>query len=192
MTQKDSASEKAELRANLKRARAEKEYDPELAAEYNVHLAEICLANGASRIACYLPFGQEPDTELFLDWALENEIEVLLPVANSDGSLGWVLFDGTTKQGIFGFNEAAGSFVQPTKLDLAIIPAMAVSKAGIRLGKGKGFYDRALPTFEPLPPVVAVIYADELVEEIPNESHDHPVDAVVTQHGVTRFTERLK
>ena len=192
MTQKDSASEKAELRTNLKRARAAKEYDPELAAEYNVHLAEICLANGASRIACYLPFGQEPDTELFLDWALENDIEVLLPVANPDGSLGWVLFDGTTKQGIFGFNEAAGAFVQPTKLDLAIIPAMAVSKAGIRLGKGKGFYDRALPTFEPLPPVVAVIYADELVEEIPNESHDHPVDAVVTQHGGTRFTERLK
>ena len=102
------------------------------------------MANGASRIACYLPFGQEPDTELFLDWALENEIEVLLPVANSDGSLGWVLFDGTTKQGIFGFNEAAGACVQPTNLDLAIIPAMAVSKAGIRLGKGKGFYDLSL------------------------------------------------
>lgn len=192
MTQKDGAGKKLELRAKQKSARASRSYDPELAALFNVHLAELCLANGATRVACYLPFGDEPDTELFLDWALENDIEVLLPVSKSDGNLDWVVFDGTTRPGLFGFHEAAGPAVKPVNVDLAFVPALAVSESGIRLGKGKGFYDRALPTFEPIPPVIAIVYADELIEEVPNEEHDHPVDAVITERGITHFNERLK
>lgn len=172
--------------------RASREYDPDLAAEFNVHLAELCLANGANRIACYLPFGDEPDTELFLDWALDNDIEVLLPVSKNDGSLDWVIFDGSSKPGLFGFNEADGQLTQPKDVDLVFVPALAISRSGTRLGKGKGFYDRALPTFEPLPPVIAVIYEDELVDQLPSESHDRPVDAAITPSGITHFTERLK
>lgn len=192
MTQKDAAGEKAALRATLKSARASREYNPELAGEFNVQLAEACLVNGATRIACYLPFGNEPDTELFLDWALDNEIEVLLPVSKNDGALDWVIFDGSTKPGIFGFNEADGELTQPKDVDLAFIPALAVSKSGTRLGKGKGFYDRALLRFDPIPPVIAVIYEEELLDLLPSESHDHPVDAAITPKGVIHFTERLK
>lgn len=192
MTQKDAVGQKTALRAHLKSVRASREYDPDLAAEFNVHLAELCLANGANRIACYLPFGDEPDTELFLDWALDNEIEVLLPVSKNDGSLDWVIFDGSSKPGLFGFNEADGQLTQPKDVDLVFVPALAISRSGTRLGKGKGFYDRALPTFEPLPPVIAVIYEDELVDQLPSESHDRPVDAAITPSGITHFTERLK
>jgi 5-formyltetrahydrofolate cyclo-ligase len=151
----------------------------------------LCLANGAKRITCYLPFGNEPDTELFIDWAMENEIEVLLPVSNSNGTLDWVLFDGTTGAGIFGFQEAAGKTQEPINIDLAIIPALAVDRVGIRLGKGKGFYDRALPHFEPLPPVVAVVFDEEVLESIPAEAHDHSVDAAVTPSGIRYFSQRL-
>jgi 5-formyltetrahydrofolate cyclo-ligase len=130
--------------------------------------------------------------ELFLDWALENDLEILLPVANHDGTLSWKIFDGTTEQGILGFQEAAGAIVEPKNIDLAFVPALAVGKSGIRLGKGKGFYDRALPGFDPAPPVVAVIYDEELLEYVPTEDHDHPVDAVVTPSGISYFTNRLK
>jgi 5-formyltetrahydrofolate cyclo-ligase len=192
MTQKDGAGKKLELRAKQKLARATRSYDPELAALFNVHLAELCLSTGATRVACYLPYGDEPDTELFLDWALENEIEVLLPISKSDGNLDWVVFDGSTKPGLFGFHEADGPAIKPTNVDLAFVPALAVSESGIRLGKGKGFYDRALPKFEPTPPVVAIVYSDELLAEVPREEHDHPVDAVITERGITYFNERLK
>jgi 5-formyltetrahydrofolate cyclo-ligase len=192
MNNKDVASEKAVLRNSLKAARASREYDPEFATRLNVHLAELCIANGVTKVACYLPFGDEPDVELFLDWALDNDLEVLLPVANADQTLTWVVFDGTTQVGILGFNEPAGSEVDPKDVGLVIVPAMAVSTSGIRLGKGKGFYDRALPAFTPIPPIAAVTFDDEILEHIPHEPHDHPIDAVVTPAGITHFTERLK
>lgn len=192
MEDKEVARLKQALRSTVKASRAAREYDPELAGNLNQHLAELCLANGASKIACYLPFGEEPDTELFIDWALENEIDVLLPVANSDGTMNWVSFDGNTKEGIFGFNEAVGEIVEPTDIDIAIIPALAVDQQGMRLGRGKGFYDRALVQFSPLPPVVAVVFDEEVLNSIPTETHDHPVDAAVTPSGIKHFTARLK
>lgn len=192
MTNKDVASEKNAIRNSLRQQRTSRNYDPALATELNIHLAELCLANGAKRIACYLPYGDEPDVELFLDWAIENEIEILLPVVKADGLLDWVIFEGVTTTGLLGFAEASGENIKPIDVDIAIIPALAISRAGIRLGKGKGFYDRALPDFKPLPPVVAVIYEEELVDSLPNEPHDQPVDAVVTPSGITHFTNRLK
>jgi 5-formyltetrahydrofolate cyclo-ligase len=183
---------KNELRKNLKARRLAAEYDPELAEGLNQHLAELCLLTSASRIACYLPAGNEPDTELFIDWALDNGIEVLLPVAKKDGSLDWVIFDGETAEGIFGFAEASGTPVEPTNVDLAIIPALAIDQTGQRLGKGKGFYDRALLTFQPRPKIVAVVFDEELLENVPVEAHDHPVDAVVTPSSMTAFIDLLK
>ncbi len=186
------AANKQQLRAELRELRAGLEYDPEVAGQLNVHLAELCLATGANRIACYLPYGNEPDTELFIDWAIDNNIEVLLPVSKADGELEWVIFEGESEVGIFGFHEATGTTTAPENVDLAFIPALAVDQTGTRLGKGKGYYDRALLKFEPLPPVIAVVFDDELLESVPNESHDHPVDAAVTPSQVVLFTERLK
>lgn len=192
MNTNSEANLKNELRVNLKARRDGASYDPDLAAALNVQLAELCLINGAKKIGCYLATPNEPDTELFIDWALENEIEVLLPVANSDGSMHWVKFDGQTQTGIFGFAEAAGDAVTADGIDLAIVPALAVDRAGVRLGKGKGYYDRALKLISPLPAVVAVIFDDELLDEIPVEAHDHPVDCAVTPTQTLHFTNRLK
>lgn len=192
MDHQDVATLKRELRENLKARRAALAYDPEHSAELNVRLAEICLSNGAAKIACYLPFGNEPDTELFIDWAIENEIEVLLPVSNSDGSLSWVKYEGETETGIFGFAEPAGEKVEFNGIDLLVIPALAIDRNGMRLGKGKGYYDRLLGAMADAPPTVAVVFDDELLDSVPSEPHDKPVDAAVTPSQIAHFTNRLK
>ena len=66
--------------------------------------------------------------------------------------------------------------------DLIVIPALAASADGTRLGQGGGWYDRALVHRCPGTPVVAVIFDDEVLEAgvIPAEPHDVPVDAIVT------------
>lgn len=183
--------QKREMRAVLKAQRSARDYDPELAGALCVQLAELCIANGATKIACYLAFGDEPDTELFIDWALENEIQVLLPISNQDGSLTWVRFDGETQAGIFGFQEPVGQEESISGVDLIFIPALAVDKTGQRLGKGKGYYDRALAQLEDLAPVIAVVFDDEFVELVATEDHDHPVDAVITPSNTVFFSERL-
>ena len=66
--------------------------------------------------------------------------------------------------------------------DLILIPALAASADGTRLGQGGGWYDRALMYRSPGVPVVAAIFDDEVLEAgvIPAEPHDVPVDAIVT------------
>lgn len=183
--------QKRELRADLKSRRGAREYDPDLASALCVQMAELCLSNGATTVACYLAYGDEPDTELFIDWAIESQIEVLLPVSNQDGSLSWVRFEGQTSPGIFGFAEPVGEPGNLASADLIFIPALAVDSEGQRLGKGKGYYDRALAALEALAPVVAVVFDEELLESVPTEDHDHPVDAAVTPSSKTFFSDRL-
>ena len=69
-----------------------------------------------------------------------------------------------------------------TEADLIIIPALAASSDGARLGQGGGWYDRALTHRFPGVPVVAVIFDDEVLDpgEIPTEAHDVPIDMIVT------------
>lgn len=186
-----AASAKCEIRVNLKARREARNFDPEVGGMLLVHLAELCLINGCKKIACYLPYGNEPDTELFIDWALENQIEVLLPVSRKDGRMDWVSYAGETSEGIFGFAEAAGESVPFEKVDLMIIPALGIDRSGNRIGKGLGFYDKAMAEVAKLPPVVAVVFDDELVEQLPTEPHDLKVNAAVTPAQIVRFDDQL-
>jgi 5-formyltetrahydrofolate cyclo-ligase len=79
---------------------------------------------------------------------------------------------------------AAGVF---QSVDLLLIPAAAVDSSGMRMGWGRGYFDRALASLEEPPPVFAVVYDDELRESVPNESHDRPVDGVVTPRQTRHF-----
>jgi 5-formyltetrahydrofolate cyclo-ligase len=185
MTEKDVAEAKRALRQQIRKQRAARALDPELAVIFCTHLAELSVSIGAKKIAAYLPNVGEPDIELFLDWAIEQEIEVVLPVANQDGSLSWVKFDGSSKIGIHGFAEATGISSSLSEIDLAVIPALAIGADGVRLGKGKGYYDRAFEKLDSEIPVVAVIFAEELLEHVPGEKHDVMVSMALTPSGFT-------
>ena len=66
------------------------------------------------------------------------------------------------------------------RADAVLVPALAVDAAGRRLGRGGGSYDRALARVGPLVPLIALIYDDELVEQVPAEGHDVPVRATAS------------
>lgn len=77
------------------------------------------------------------------------------------------------------------------EVDIALIPGLAVDVEGYRLGQGGGFYDRALPIVRPGVPVIVILHDHELpgsdtapVPQVPHESHDIRVDAVLTTAGV--------
>ena len=59
-------------------------------------------------------------------------------------------------------------------------PAAPVDKAGMRLGWGRGFFDKTLGSMERCPPVYAVVYDTEVLDELPSDVHDQPVTGVVT------------
>ncbi|TVQ54094.1 MAG: 5-formyltetrahydrofolate cyclo-ligase [Phycisphaerales bacterium] len=70
--------------------------------------------------------------------------------------------------------------VAPDMIDMIVVPALAYDAEGRRLGRGGGYYDRFLPRLRPETFRVGLVFDQQIVDEVPVESHDKPVDAVVT------------
>lgn len=127
------------------------------------------LTRGVARLAAYSSFGTEPPTDALL---AATEAEVLLPVLLPDRDLDWVGPDGRRRG-----RDAVAS------CELVVVPALAVDRRGVRLGRGGGSYDRALARVAPHVLTVALLHDGELVDALPSEPHDVPVRAVVTPTG---------
>jgi 5-formyltetrahydrofolate cyclo-ligase len=77
-------------------------------------------------------------------------------------------------------------------VDLLVIPAAAVDRSGMRLGWGRGYFDKTIGSMERCPPVYAVIFDSELLDEVPSEVHDQPVDGVVTPTRTVTLAPRRR
>ncbi len=140
------------------------------------HLAE---AVGAARTVCaYLPVGSEPGSAELVDRLAGLCDEVLLPVtARGEGRpLSWGRYiPGTLVPARFGLQEPPGPWSGPEEIiraDLVLVPALAVDRCGVRLGRGGGFYDRSLVLCSPGTRLVAVVRDDEVLDELPHDPHD--------------------
>lgn len=88
--------------------------------------------------------------------------------------------------GSFHIEEPTGNdLVDPSEIDLIVVPAVAYDRRGNRLGRGKGFYDRLLA--EARATKIGVGYEFQLVDDLPAEPHDVPMDYVITQTLTLRF-----
>ena len=137
--------------------------------------------------AAYVPEESEPGHGRLPAAYTQLGARVLLPVAPPVGSdLAWAVDTGRLAPGRFGLLEPVGPRLGPTAIgtaDVVVVPALAVSRDGVRLGRGGGFYDRALRHARRGALVVAVVFDDEVVDEVPCEPHDLRVHAVVTPSG---------
>lgn len=146
---------------------------------------------GAQTIGCYLSTVDEPPTRAFVEWALDTGRQVLLPVSREDGLLDWAHFDrGGEDLDVLGMPVPTSELLGPMAVDtvdLLLIPAALVGRDGARLGWGRGYFDRTLGSMAHRPPVFAVVYDHEVVDEVPTEEHDQGVDGVVTPSRTIRF-----
>lgn len=139
-------------------------------------LARVVPPLATGRVAAYASVGTEPDTSALLA-ALD---EVLLPVLLPDGDLDWAVHHGTLVAGPRGLLEPTGRRLgRDAVADCAVVvvPALAVDRSGVRLGRGGGSYDRVLGRTTGY--VVAALHVGELVATLPAEPHDRPVHAAV-------------
>lgn len=69
-------------------------------------------------------------------------------------------------------------------IDIAIIPGIAFDEKGARIGSGTGFYDRLIPELPITTRKVALAFEDQIIQQIPMESHDKHVDIIVTNERI--------
>lgn len=178
------ADDKAALRRELRQSRAERSTNPDESARLSQQLGQFCLDNKLRTVAAYFPITGEPDIRDFLHWALENNVKILLPIVAGE-KLNWVHFDGKTELGELGFEEGTGKPAALNSADAAFVPALAVDFSGNRLGKGKGFYDKALAGSKLK--TIAVIFDEEILMQLPSEAHDQKVTAAISASKVLWF-----
>lgn len=137
------------------------------------------------RLAAYASTADEPGTTPLLG-ACDD---VLLPVLLADGELDWARYEGELVQGLRGTRQPPGPVLGRDAVAdcaLVVVPALGVDRAGTRLGRGGGSYDRALVRTTAY--VVAALHDGELHAVLPVEPHDRAVDAaVLPSRGLVRL-----
>lgn len=190
----DVGNQKRALRAELRERRQNMTSTERETASDGVtdHLIALASSLEVQSVAAYLSAPSEPNTRPFLNWALERGIRTLLPVSREDGLLDWTTGDGETEmEGLFGMPEAVGELLGPIAIndvDLILVPAAAVGADGLRMGWGRGYFDKTLGSMGKCPPVYAVVFDGELLSEVPRELHDQSVNGAVTPGGIVHFT----
>jgi 5-formyltetrahydrofolate cyclo-ligase len=139
----------------------------------------LALFSHRKSLALFAPTHTEPDLDLLWDLGLHEYPLVSYP-RYQGGALLFRPISALSElvPGEFGIREPVPG-PSPAEMDLIVVPGLAFTPAGSRLGRGAGLYDRFLSTISKTTLKIGVCFEFQLVSEIPQESHDVKMDTVV-------------
>ena len=157
----------------------------------NIEKSEAFL--NADTVLLYYPIKNEISPLPLFELCLRMGKEVAFPVCQNEVlSLEFRKISSLDElsNAIFGISEPNSSceIASLTKNTLCLVPAIAFSKSGHRLGYGKGFYDRFLTNFEGIS--AGFSYSTLVLDSLPHEVHDIPLAMIVTESEVMYFAEK--
>ena len=140
---------------------------------------------GEERPAVAALFAPLPDEVDIGGLAAEVRCRIVLPRVECSGEAALMEFHdfdpAAMARGAFGIDEPqGGAACRPGEIDLMVVPGMAFTRDGLRLGRGKGFYDRYMAREGFRARCIGVCFSHQLLDSLPAEPHDRRVDAVVT------------
>lgn len=173
-------------------------HSPEERRAGSVRLCDLlrkqAIWKSARAVLLFMPTLDEPNILPLVTEALQHEKLVALPAFAAELGIYQALqvrdMHADLAPGRFGITEpcAGCAPVLVNTLDLILIPGVAFSISGVRLGRGKGFYDRLLAQVSPTKCGVAFDW--QIVQEIPREAHDVTVDFLLTPTQFLNTTPR--
>jgi len=153
---KPDAHEKIDLRREMRRRRLALVDRGDRSAVIWSHVAAVAEVVAATRILVFSTIPGEPEIGPFVDWATTAGKQVAVPEDH----------------------------VEPTWPDVVLVPGLAFTAAGHRLGQGGGWYDRFLAGVRPDCLTIGVGFAEQLLDAVPTEAHDIILDRVITDAPV--------
>ena len=174
---------KAKLRQTQRITRAARSADDRRRASEAVtrHLVTQLYGQNHLKVAAFMAVRGEIDLAA-LRGALPELAWYIPKVVEHNGPLLFGRWDpASLETGAFGIQEPSGELVGVHALDKVLVPGLAFTREGDRLGMGGGFYDRTLNGYGGR--VIGVAYEEEVLETIPSGGHDRRVDSLVSPSG---------
>jgi len=174
--------QKSALRKHLleKRDATSAELRNILSEKIHENLKKISSYTNSENVACYFPIGSEVDTHNVMLNTLKQGKNLLLPRI-VDNNIQFYIVSNLEKleRGSFEIMEPKDSWEKAKKIDCVLIPTVGVSKLGVRLGYGYGYYDRFLSSTNAVK--ISLTYSKQIVKSIPSDSHDVKIDWITTE-----------
>ncbi len=143
-------------------------------------------------IGVYYPIGSEVNTFDIIKHSIDNKKDVGLPRVIDSTKIEFfkVIEDSFEKikftKGKYGIFENSVSTTSIDQMDLLIIPGIAFDLQGNRIGYGKGYYDRLLSSRK-AKYVIGLAFETQVINEIPNNDYDIPVNIIITEKRTIRI-----
>ena len=146
-----------------------------IAVEVKRHLA----VSGARVVALFSPLGDEPQIGSLIE-ELSSGMPVVLPRVEGDVMNFYAYEKGVMGKGAFGIDEPQGGLpVAVCEIDAIVVPGVAFTRRGARMGRGKGYYDKYLSQSDFSGLKIGVCYSEQIVDDVPTEPHDVVMDVVI-------------
>lgn len=167
---------RSEVRGALKELGAAQRH--EAAAGIIAQLLAHPAVRSAGTVMLFSPLPSEPDMSPLLN--LLKDKTLLLPAVDGDDMLAKVA-SGEFRTGEFGIAEpdTDSEFTDLDAIDVILVPGVAFTADGMRLGRGKGYYDRFLKKLSSRTLKIGIGYSLQLRASLPTDIWDMPLDLVV-------------
>ncbi|MBO0130058.1 5-formyltetrahydrofolate cyclo-ligase [Agrobacterium burrii] len=153
----------------------------------------ILFAPGAI-ISGFMPIRSEADIRPLMEALRTKGGRLVLPVVLNRETIVFRAFDADTTLVKTGFGTTGpGADADVLDPDILLVPLSVFDGQGQRIGYGAGHYDRAIARLHGKgrsPVLIGVAFDCQEVPSVPAESHDVPLDAILTESGLRRFSER--
>ncbi len=140
-------------------------------------VAELIEYRNANTVMAFVGMNSEPHTDALFALVAADGKRLLLPRVE-DGELVVCDADGPLATGSFGVQEPTGPALELDVVDFVVVPGLAFTNRGDRLGYGGGFYDRFLPRVSAAN--AGVCFREQVVDALPMHERDVRVQQVVT------------
>lgn len=178
MNTTDKCTLRKEIRAEIAKLSAEEKIS--LSSQIFSKLESLDKICSASVIALFISLPDEPQTSAFIEQLLCKNKRVVVPRIEGEDMNFYDISEGLEK-GAFGIMEPTSTTpVEPSEIDVMVVPGVAFSLDGARCGRGKGFYDKYLSRKGFRAYTIGVCYPCQIVENLPTEEHDKKLYCVIS------------
>lgn len=136
----------------------------------------------ADIVCCYVAIKNEVETGKIIDGLISMGKRVFLPKFDSRVEYVFGEFSGwdNLEEGPAGIPQpTSGEYIKPGEINVAIVPGIAFDRKRVRLGYGKGVYDKLLSDSKAIK--IGLAYDFQITDDLPKEAHDLAMDMVITE-----------